>query len=78
MLFSAASIGCCCKRMGLKGSGLTTQETPDVVKRQLVLDEMAKDPNRKHGPRIVKENIARTKGMHLTRHVFFICSSKFT
>ena len=72
MLFSAASIGRCHKKIGLKGSGLTTRETPDIVKRQLVLDEMAKDPNRKCGPRIVKENIARTKGVHLTRHVSFL------
>ncbi|KAF8578513.1 hypothetical protein K439DRAFT_1648765 [Ramaria rubella] len=45
----------------------TTQETPNVVKRQLVLDEMAKDPTRRRGPRIVREGIIRNHGVHLTR-----------
>ncbi|KAF8591821.1 hypothetical protein K439DRAFT_1656506 [Ramaria rubella] len=34
--------------MGLKASKRTTQDTPDVVKCQLVPDEMAKDPTREY------------------------------
>jgi len=53
--------------LGLTGSGPTTKETPDVVKRQLVLDAMAKDPANHHGPRTIKETIARDASTHLTR-----------
>ena len=68
-LCSAVSIQKCRKRIGLKGSRITTRETPDDVKRQLVLDQMAKDPTRRSGPRVVREDIVQTAGVHLTRCV---------
>ncbi|KAF8478327.1 hypothetical protein JB92DRAFT_2768728 [Gautieria morchelliformis] len=40
---SQVSIQKCRKSIGLKGSRTATTETPDQVKRQLVLDQMAKD-----------------------------------
>ncbi|KAF8581387.1 hypothetical protein K439DRAFT_1619108 [Ramaria rubella] len=40
------SIVRCRSHMGLKASKQTMQDMPDVVKHQLVLDEMAKDPTR--------------------------------
>ncbi|KAF8586795.1 hypothetical protein K439DRAFT_1631355, partial [Ramaria rubella] len=51
-----------------KGSQLTTRETPDAVKRQLVLDQMKLDPTKKRGARLIKEEIARQTGIHLTRY----------
>ena len=42
---------------------------PNTVKRQLVLDQMSKDPERRKGPRLVKAAIARETGIHLTRYV---------
>jgi len=52
---------------GLHGSHVTTRQLPDTEKRQLVLDEMGLDPNRKMGPRRVKELISDKTGIHLTR-----------
>lgn len=42
---------------------------PDLDKRQFVLDEMAQDPNRKRGPRTIKERLALEHNVHLTRSV---------
>jgi hypothetical protein len=42
----------------LKGSSTTTKSIPDVIKRQLILDQMAKDPIGMQGPHTVKEGIA--------------------
>jgi hypothetical protein len=44
----------------------------DLDKRQLVLNEMAKDPNGKRGPRTIKEILALEQSVHLTRFVWYI------
>jgi uncharacterized membrane protein len=56
-------------KLDLKGSSATTKSIPDVVKRQLVVDQMAKDPTRMQGPRIVKEGIMFDTGQNISRHV---------
>ncbi|KAH7903949.1 hypothetical protein BJ138DRAFT_1019807 [Hygrophoropsis aurantiaca] len=53
--------------LGLHASGATTKTMSDTIKRQLILDQMAKDPTSHQGPRIIKENIALDTGIHLTR-----------
>lgn len=53
--------------MGITGSRIGTRDTPEVAKRQLVLDQMAKDPNSRQGPATIKEGIAFSTGVHLTR-----------
>lgn len=55
------------KNLGLMGSGTTTRTIPDGQKRQLIFDQMAKDPSRNRGPAMVKEAIAKDEGIHLTR-----------
>ncbi|KAF8585786.1 hypothetical protein K439DRAFT_1632355 [Ramaria rubella] len=45
--------------MGLKCSQLTTRETPNAMKL---------DPTKKRGARLIKEEIARQTGIHLTRY----------
>ncbi|RDB20146.1 hypothetical protein Hypma_013119 [Hypsizygus marmoreus] len=55
------------RELGLRGSGRTTQELPDSVKRQLVLDQLAKDPTGKIGAATVKTRIFRDTGIDLTR-----------
>jgi hypothetical protein len=57
------------KALGLQGSTVATRETPDVMKRQLVLDQMAKDPTSRQGPQTVREGIAFDTGIKLTRCV---------
>jgi hypothetical protein len=57
------------KEFGLLGSGKTTEMLSEPVKKQLVLDQLAKDPLGNHGPRTVKEGIAFDTGIHLTRCV---------
>ena len=54
------------KKLGLKGSSITTKSIPDIVKRQMVLDQMAKDPTRMQGPWTVKEGIAHDMGEQIT------------
>ncbi|KAF8495823.1 hypothetical protein JB92DRAFT_3099800 [Gautieria morchelliformis] len=51
----------------LKSSGITTSSLPVMVKRQLVLDQMAQDPTCRRGPKLLVEAIAREHGIHLTR-----------
>ena len=46
-----------------------TAELPDDQKRQLILDQMAKDPAGGCGPSLIKEAIAHETGIHLTRFV---------
>ena len=46
---------------------------PDTEKRQYVLDQMAKDPTSKQGPRTIKEGIANEYGVHLTKYVNESC-----
>ena len=62
-------------KLGLKGSSATTKSIPDVVKWQMVLDKMAKDPTGMQGPRTVKEGIAHDMGEKITRYlkIFFYC-----
>ncbi|KAF9004997.1 hypothetical protein BDQ17DRAFT_1408386 [Cyathus striatus] len=55
------------KAMGLNAGGLTTKYTPELVKRQAVLDAMAADPAGNQGPRTMREDIARKNGLILTR-----------
>ena len=56
-------------KLGLKGSSATTKSIPDVVKRQLVLDQMAKDPTGMQGPHTVKEGITYDSGEKITRYI---------
>jgi hypothetical protein len=55
--------------LGLKGSAATTRTLPDAVKRQYILDQMAKDPTGMQGPRTVKEGIAHDTGENISRYV---------
>ena len=55
------------KAYGLLGAGATTRAMPLPEKRQLVLDELAKDPLSKKGPKTIGEGIVFNKGVHLTR-----------
>ncbi|KAJ3871314.1 hypothetical protein F5051DRAFT_463809 [Lentinula edodes] len=64
---SASSVTRHKRHWGIKGSRGTTQTMPDLDKRQFVLDEMAQDPNRKRGPRTIKERLALEHNVHLTR-----------
>ena len=57
------------KALGLLGSKSATRNTPDLVKRQLVLDQMAKDPSSRKGPRLIRESITFDTGIPLTRSV---------
>lgn len=69
--FSSATVARRFSALGLKGSGKTTKLLPDNVKRQLVADQLEKDPLNQRGPKVVKERIARDtpEGIHLTRYV---------
>ncbi|KIK77460.1 hypothetical protein PAXRUDRAFT_95448, partial [Paxillus rubicundulus Ve08.2h10] len=55
------------KDLNLQASGATTRLLSFVVKRQLVLDELAQDPLNRRGPWTVCEGIVATSGMLLTR-----------
>ncbi|THH28616.1 hypothetical protein EUX98_g5570 [Antrodiella citrinella] len=55
------------RELGLKGSGRTTREMSENEKRQLLMDQLAKDPGRTRGPRTIKEAIAHETSVHLTR-----------
>ena len=54
------------KAYGLLGSGATTRAMPSSASRQLVLDQIAKDPTSKHGPKTIGEGIVFEMGVHLT------------
>jgi len=54
-------------RLQLHGSRTTSCSLSTTVKRQLVLDQMAKDPARRQGPDLIKEGIAFDQGIHLSR-----------
>jgi len=68
--YSASSVTRHKRHWNIKGSRVTTAMMEELDKRQLVFDEMAKDPNAKRGPKTVKENIALISGVHLTRFDF--------
>jgi len=55
------------RSLGLYASGVTTRQLPETIKRQLVLTQILKDPEKKLGPRMIKQLIARDTGIHLTR-----------
>jgi len=55
------------RELGLRGSHLTTKVISDTEKRRLVLNQMAKDPSGKLGPRMVKMGIFQDAGIDLTR-----------
>lgn len=55
------------KELELRSSRLTTRQLGINEKRQLILDQMAKDPAGKYGPRMVKQRIFEDTGIHLTR-----------
>lgn len=57
------------RKLGLKASHFTTLELNVTVKRQLILDQMIKDPKGRLGARTVKQGILRDTGIHLTRCV---------
>ena len=69
VLSSESSISRRKRKLGLKASHLTTLELDVNVKRQLILDQMAKDPKGRLGARMVKQGILRDTGIHLTRCV---------
>jgi hypothetical protein len=74
--FSEATVARRRKALGLKGSAATTKATPDAVKRQLVLDQMAKDPTGMQGPRTIKEGIAHDTGESVSRYVTSIFTGR--
>jgi hypothetical protein len=55
------------KSYGLLGSGATTRAMSLPEKRQLVLDQLAKDPTSRQGPKTISEGIVLNKGVHLNR-----------
>ncbi|KAF8801594.1 hypothetical protein BYT27DRAFT_7174067 [Phlegmacium glaucopus] len=67
VILSESSISRRKRKLGLKASHLTTLELNVTVKRQLILDQMAKDPKGRLGARMVKQGILRDGGIHLTR-----------
>ncbi|TCD69267.1 hypothetical protein EIP91_008202 [Steccherinum ochraceum] len=54
------------KQLGLMASKRTTEVMPDNEKRQLLMDQLAKDPGRRRGPRSIRESIANESSVHLT------------
>lgn len=67
IILSESSVSRRKKNLGLKASRLTTLELSLSVKRQLILDQMAKDPKGRLGARMVKQGILHDTGIHLTR-----------
>lgn len=55
------------KALGLLGSKSATHNALNLVKRQLVLDQLAKDPSGQTGPRLICEDIVFYTGILLTR-----------
>ncbi|KAG1876215.1 hypothetical protein F4604DRAFT_1581135 [Suillus subluteus] len=62
---SEATVACHRRELGLFGSHSTAAQLPEVMKCQLVLDQLADDPSGHHGPCIVKELIANKTGVML-------------
>ncbi|KAF8813243.1 hypothetical protein BYT27DRAFT_7251129 [Phlegmacium glaucopus] len=58
---SSRTVVCHRKSYGLLGSGATTCALPLPEKRQLVLDQLAKDPTSKQGPKTIGEGIVLTR-----------------
>ncbi|KIK79427.1 hypothetical protein PAXRUDRAFT_113137, partial [Paxillus rubicundulus Ve08.2h10] len=55
------------KDLHLQAGGATTRLLSNVVKQQLVTDQLSQDPLSRRGPQTVCEAIAATSGMLLTR-----------
>ena len=53
-------------------SGQTTKILSETYKRQLVLDQLAKDPLMRKAPDTIKENIRMETGYDLTRYVLIL------
>ena len=64
---SEATITRRCKSLGLFGSGTATRQMPDLVKCQLVLDQMGKNPMSRRGPKTAQEGILFDTGISLAR-----------
>ena len=55
------------KELGLTGSGVTTRAMPLQEAEQLVIAQLDKDPQKRHGVRTIQHKIAFEQGTHLTR-----------
>ncbi|KIJ42543.1 hypothetical protein M422DRAFT_254322 [Sphaerobolus stellatus SS14] len=55
------------RKLGLRASGAMTQALPESTKRQLILNELDKDPTSRKGPPTIKDEIRQNTGIHLTR-----------
>ncbi|KAF8461775.1 hypothetical protein DFH94DRAFT_687610 [Russula ochroleuca] len=67
IFISEATISRRRKELGLLGSGTATRKTPVTAKRQMVLDQMAKDPTSRQGPKTIQKGILFDTGICLTR-----------
>lgn len=55
------------KELALVGSGPTTRSLPHAVKEQLVLDQMNRDPAKRHGVETIQSKVAFNEEIHLTK-----------
>lgn len=67
VMSSEASVARRWKTLGCTAAGKTTKAMPESDKRQLVLDQLEKDPSNRKGPKSIKKAIAFDTGVHLTR-----------
>lgn len=67
IVMSEATVARRRQQFGLLGSGQLTRSLPGSTKRQLVLDQLARDPLHRRGPRLVREAIVADTGHLLTR-----------
>ena len=74
-LHSPATVSRRKKELGLLGARSTTKSMLATDKRQLVLDQLAKDPAGRQGPRSIRENIIQDTGFILTRFLSRILSA---
>ncbi|EED78301.1 predicted protein [Postia placenta Mad-698-R] len=66
ILISPTNIDRCQKKLNLRGSKVMTRSLSNVQKRQLVLDQLAKDPTHCQGPQIIKEGILFDTSLNFT------------
>ncbi|KAF7986909.1 hypothetical protein HWV62_12687 [Athelia sp. TMB] len=55
------------KELGLLGSGPTTRALPHAVKEQMVVDQLNRDPAKRHGVRTIMQKVAFNEHTHLTK-----------
>ena len=67
IISSARTVVCHHKDYGLLGSGAMTWAMPLPEKHQLVLNQLAKDPTNRQGPKTIGEGIVFNKVVHLSR-----------